>query len=113
MGHSHRVAMLDLMNERPRHDPVERLSEHHGDDLLVIARTLGRRPDATSARAGHVDRRGIELLVDEPAGQVAVRVGFAEPMPDGSTAGLRRALRELARRARATGVARTGDGGAS
>src|SRR2546425_236708 len=82
-------------------DPVQHLNDNHADDLLAAARTLGGHPDAISVRAERVDRTGIDLRVDTSDGQVAGRVSFAEPVPEGEPAGLQAAFAEVTRRARA------------
>ena len=87
-----------------RHDPVQRVNEKHAAELLDVARTLGGRPDATSARAEQVDRFGIDLVLMTPAGPAEARVDFAEPVSD--TKWMRAAFRDLTRRA---GAASSGD----
>lgn len=84
-----------------RHDPVERLNDHHADDLLAVARVFGGCSDATSERAEGVDAHGIDLVVTTPRGLVAARVPFSEPSPEGSRRELRAAFHDLARQARA------------
>jgi len=79
------------------HDPVQRLNDHHADDLLAIARAFGGVPDTTSARAEHVEPAGIDLLVGTPRGPATAHVDFAVPVdPDR----LRMAFRALAEKAR-------------
>lgn len=82
------------------HDPVQRLNDHHGDDLLAVARTLGGHPDATSARAEHIGPAGVDLVIDSPLGWSRTHVNFVEPA-DGNRE-LRLAFRALAAVARAT-----------
>lgn len=98
-------------------DPVERLNDHHADDLLIIARTLGGHPDALSARAQRVDHSGIDLIVDSPRGQAATRVAFSEPLAATDDMGkVRVAFVRLARRARTIAEAdpeESSDSGAS
>jgi len=85
---------------QPTHDPVERLNEHHADDLLAVARTLGGDPDATSARAEHIGPTGVDLVVDGPHGRWRTHVDFVEPAAGNRE--LRLAVRALAAVARAT-----------
>jgi hypothetical protein len=89
-----------------RHDPVERLNDHHSDDLLAVARAFGDHPEATAARAQRVDQYGIDLAVVTPNGTVSARVTFTEPVTDAKPPAIRRAFADLTRRARATLEAR-------
>lgn len=89
------------MSHRAHHDPVERLNDHHADDLLVIAQALGGHPDAVSARAERVDPNGIDLVLETPRGRATTRVPFAEPVDRADDMGaVRVAFVRLARRAR-------------
>jgi hypothetical protein len=96
-----------------RHDPVQRLNDHHADDLLVLARAFGGHPDAISARAERVDREGADLVLDTPRGPATTRVAFTEPVADDSRRGLRAAFADLARRARAALAADSNESSAS
>lgn len=87
------------MRQPPRHDPVQRLNDHHADDLLAVARAFGGQPDATSARAEHIDSDGIDLVIETPAGPVTARLAFTQAA-DAKPAGRRVAFRDLAGRAR-------------
>lgn len=88
-------------------DPVSRgaeraiahLNEDHADALLEMARTLGGCPQASAARCLDADRTGLDLLAQTPAGEVAVRVDYEEPIE--GPEGLRKATVKLAHRARA------------
>lgn len=82
-----------------RHDPVQRVNEKHGDELLTVARTLASHPEATSARAVRVDADGIDLAVSTPEGLVEAHVDFLTPVSDPKR--FRAAFRELTRRAQA------------
>lgn len=96
------------MSHRQHHDPIQRLNEHHADDLLVIARALGGHADALSALAERVDRDGIDLAVETPRGPATVRVRFTEPVDAADDLGaVRVAFVRLARRARALSAAST------
>jgi len=88
-------------------DPVSRgaaraiahLNEDHADALLEMARALGGCAEATAASCVDADRGGLDLLARTPAGELAVRVVFAEPIE--GPEGLRKATVRLAQRARA------------
>ena len=91
-----------------RHDPVQRVNDKHGDELLAVARSLGGHPEATSARAEGIDRDGIDLVLATPHGPVEARVGFSQPVSDPKW--MRAAFRDLTRRAH---VALAAEGGTS
>ncbi|MAT07034.1 MAG: hypothetical protein CL424_18525 [Acidimicrobiaceae bacterium] len=79
---------------------VEHMNVDHLDASLSIVRTLGRLPDATSARVRDIDRMGVTFAADAPAGWHFVRVVFPDgPLSD--PAAVRGAVVELTRRARA------------
>jgi len=82
-----------------RHDPVQRVNEKHGEELLAVARSLGGHPEATSARAERIDSDGIDLVLGTPSGAVETRVRFLEPVSDPRR--MRRAFKDLTRRAQA------------
>ena len=84
----------------PRHDPVERLNDHHADDLVAIARAFGSAPTATSARAVRVDSRGVDLEIDDGEGIATAHVDLPEP-GDGTPRSVRGAFHGLATKARA------------
>ena len=79
-----------------RHDPVQRLNQHHASELLDIARAFAGQPQAVAARATGLDDEGIDLAVETPTGVTTARVEFAV-----TTGGARRRLvfRDLAARA--------------
>ncbi len=85
------------------HDPVRRVNEKHGDELLNLARVLGGHPEATSARADRIDRLGIDLVLTTPGGPVDARIDFIEPVSDPKW--MRTAFRDLTRRAQAAPAA--------
>jgi len=88
-------------------DPVSRgaagaiahLNEDHADALLDMAQAIGGCPEATAARCLDADRTGLDLLAQTPAGEIAVRVPYDEPIDE--PGGLRKATVKLAHRARA------------
>ena len=79
-----------------RHNPVQRLNEHHANELLDIARTFAGQPQAVAARATGLDDDGVDLAVETPTGVTTARVEFQT-----RTSGARRrlAFRDLAARA--------------
>lgn len=77
---------------------ITHLNADHADALLVMARALGGHADAIAARCLRIDRYGLDLAVETPAGPAEARIGFAEPAR--AVGGLRAATVELARRAR-------------
>jgi len=79
---------------------VQRVNEKHAEELLGIARLLGGHPEATAARAGRIDRDGVDLVLTTPGGPVELRIEFTEPVSDPKW--MRAAFRELTRRAQAT-----------
>jgi hypothetical protein len=89
------------MSHGQHHEAAQHLNEKHADDLVAIARALGGHPDATSARAEHVDQAGIDLVIDRPGGPATVRVDFVEPLADAAPNLMRAAFEDLAARARA------------
>lgn len=88
-------------------DPVSRgaeraiahLNDDHDDALLEMAQALGGLTDATAARCVDADRTGLDLLVQTPTGEAAVRVDYDEPIE--APEGLRKATVKLAQKARA------------
>ncbi|MGH8775446.1 MAG: DUF2470 domain-containing protein [Jiangellaceae bacterium] len=85
-------------------DPIQHMNDDHADELLTVARALAGHRDATTARAEHIDRHGVDLRVETPAGPSTARVEFAEPIGEGEYPdGVRVAFVRLVRRARAQG----------
>jgi putative heme iron utilization protein len=78
---------------------VRHMNEDHAESLLDMARAFTGFTDATSAMALRADRYGMDIGVETPRGKTNARVEFAEPVnaPDG----LRTAVVELAKRAKA------------
>lgn len=60
-------------------DDLERFNDGFEDAVLLVARALGGRPDATAARLTRIDTRGVEAEVD---GEPGLRVDFAAPVTD-------------------------------
>jgi hypothetical protein len=83
---------------RPTHDGVQRLNQHHADDVLAVARAFGGHPNAAAAQVVAIDSSGLDLLVKTPDGQSTTHVAFVDPATSP-----RLAFRELARRARLRG----------
>jgi putative heme iron utilization protein len=88
------------MPHRQQLDPLSHLNQRHGDELLVVARTLGGHPDAISAQAERVDPNGVDLTIEAPGGPATARVAFTEALADADPAQVRLAFVRLARRAR-------------
>jgi NADPH-dependent ferric siderophore reductase len=63
---------------------LDRVNGAFGDSLVLVARALGGRAEATTAQAVGLDPVGIELVVAGPerAEGEAVRVDFANPLTD-------------------------------
>jgi heme iron utilization protein len=82
---------------------VEHMNDDHADALVLFCRVFGGRPGTARARMVGVDRYGFAVLAaDGPdADEVAVRLRFDEPT--GTADGVRKAMIELLRRARAAG----------
>jgi len=78
---------------------VERVNDKHRGELLALGQSLGNHPEATSARAEHIDAHGIDLVLTTPGGPVETRIAFTEPVADPRR--MRAAFRELSRRAQA------------
>ncbi len=77
---------------------IAHLNDDHADALLEMAQALGGCPLATAARCLDADRTGLDLMATTPAGEVAVRVEYDEPIE--RPEGLRKATIKLAHRAR-------------
>src|SRR5205085_11200855 len=77
---------------------LEHMNADHAESLVVMARVLAGRPDATSAVMTAVDRYGFDLVVSGPAGRAARRLGFEAPVATAEAA--RPAMIRLVERAR-------------
>jgi hypothetical protein len=77
---------------------IEHLNDDHADALLEMAQALGGCPRATAAHCRDADRTGLDLVARTPAGEVAVRVAYEEPIEGPEE--LRKATVKLAQRAR-------------
>lgn len=58
------------------------LDEDHAEDTLLLCRTLGGQPDATSARAVGVDADGLDLEAQVDGRPVPVRLVFDAPVEE-------------------------------
>jgi heme oxygenase (biliverdin-IX-beta and delta-forming) len=83
---------------RPTHDGVQRLNQHHADDVLAVARAFGGHPEAAAAQVIGIDPSGLDVLVETPGGTVTTHIAFVNP-----AASPRLAFRELTRQARRRG----------
>src|SRR5206468_11117143 len=77
---------------------LEHMNADHADSLVLMARVLGGRADATEAVMTAVDRYGFDVVVGGPAGRAALRLGFDSPVS--SAAAVRPAMIRLVERAR-------------
>ena len=73
------------------------MDDDHRDDALLICRTLGGQPAATSASTVDVDTEAVHFSAQVDGAAVPVRVPFAGPVTERSQ--LRHAVVELHRRA--------------
>ena len=80
---------------------LEHMNADHGDSLVLMARVLGGRGDATEAVMTAVDRYGFDVVVAGPEGRAALRLGFEAPV--GTPAAVRPAMIRLVERARQAG----------
>ena len=78
---------------------LEHINEDHGDTNLLYVRKLAGLPDATSAEMTGLDRYGVTLRAETPAGPRRARVGFPQPLH--AEADIRPAVVSLAAAARA------------
>ena len=77
---------------------LEHMNADHGDSLVLMARVLGGRADATGAVMTAVDRYGFDLVAGGPDGRAALRLGFDRPVA--TAAAVRPAMIRLVERAR-------------
>jgi heme iron utilization protein len=80
---------------------LEHMNADHADSLVLMARALGGRSDATEAVMTAVDRYGFDVVVSGAAGRAALRFGFDEPVA--TPAAVRPAMIRLVERARRAG----------
>ena len=93
------VAVADPLAGEPALGILEHMNADHADSLVLMARVLGGRADATEAVMTAVDRYGFDVVVSAPTGRAALRLGFDAPVA--TPAAVRPAmirLVELARR---------------
>ena len=91
-------AEADPLAGEPAVGILEHMNADHAESLVVMARVLGGRRDATEAVMAAVDRYGFDVVVGGPAGRAALRLGFDEPVA--SAAAVRPAMIRLVERAR-------------
>ena len=77
---------------------LEHMNADHADSLVLMARVLGGRPDATEAVMTAVDRYGFDVVVSGASGRAALRLGFDTPVD--TPAAVRPAMIQLVERAR-------------
>lgn len=91
-------AEADLLAGEPALGILEHMNTDHADSMLLMAKVLGGRPDATEAVMTAVDRYGFDVVAAGPAGRAALRLGFDAPVA--TTAAVRPAMIRLVERAR-------------
>ena len=77
---------------------LEHMNADHADSLVLMARVLGGRGDATDALMTAVDRYGFDVVVGGPSGREALRIGFDAAVA--TPAAVRPAMIRLVERAR-------------
>ena len=77
---------------------LEHMNADHADSLVLMARVLGGRSDATEAVMTAVDRYGFDVVVSGLSGRAALRLGFDAPVP--TAAAVRPAMIRLVEQAR-------------
>jgi putative heme iron utilization protein len=92
------AAEPDPLAGEPAAGLVEHMNADHAGSLVLMARVLGGRPDATTAVMTAVDRYGFELVAGGPEGRGAIRLGFAGPVAQPTE--VRREFIRLVREAR-------------
>jgi putative heme iron utilization protein len=65
---------------------LSHMNEDHADAVLAYARHLGARPAATAATLAALDPEGMDLVVTEPGGDIAVRIHFSTALVDATDA---------------------------
>jgi NADPH-dependent ferric siderophore reductase len=63
-------------------DLLDRLNEHFAEEVLLVARAVGRRPGATAARLVGLDAAGLDAVAVDAVGEHRVRAAFADPVTD-------------------------------
>lgn len=82
---------------RGGHDPVQRLNDHHAQQILDVARAFGGEPHAKAARATSIDDDGVDLVIEAAdSRQTTARIEFTV---GASGARWRLAFRDLAQQA--------------
>ena len=61
---------------------VEHMNDDHTDANLMYVQVLADLPDATAAKMVGIDRYGVTLTAETPAGPRMARVPFAEPLTE-------------------------------
>ena len=97
------VAEADPLAGEPAAAVLEHMNADHADSLVLMARVLGGRAEATSALMTAVDRYGFDMVVEGPNGRAALRLGFDAPMA--TPAAVRPAMIRLVEQARREGGA--------
>jgi putative heme iron utilization protein len=74
------AAEPDPLAGEPAAGVIEHMNADHAGELVLLARTLGGRPEATSALMTAVDRYGFDLVAEGPPRRGTLRLGFATPV---------------------------------
>jgi heme oxygenase (biliverdin-IX-beta and delta-forming) len=91
-------AEADPLAGEPAVGILEHMNADHADSLVLMARVLGGRADATEAVMTAVDRYGFDVVAGGPSGRAALRFGFDAAVA--SPAAVRPAMIQLVERAR-------------
>jgi heme oxygenase (biliverdin-IX-beta and delta-forming) len=91
-------AEADPLAGEPAVGILEHMNADHADSLVLMARVLGGRADATEALMTAVDRYGFDVVVGGPSGRAALRFGFDAAVA--SPAAVRPAMIRLVEQAR-------------
>ncbi len=91
-------AEADPLAGEPALGILEHMNADHADSLVLMARVLGGRFDATEVVMTAVDRYGFDVVVSGASGRAALRLGFDDPVA--TAAAVRPAMIRLVERAR-------------
>jgi heme iron utilization protein len=92
------AAEADPLAGEPAVEIIEHMNTDHADSMVLMARVLGGRPDATEAVMSAVDRYGFDVVTSGPDGRAILRLGFDSPVA--SPTAVRPAMVRLVERAR-------------
>ena len=78
---------------------LDQINDDFEDSVAFVARVLGRRPATVAARITSIDRRGVDVVTVDAAGEQPGAIDFAAPIDN--VVELQTAMFELITRARA------------